>query len=149
MSHGEVQIQDAESLHRALSDAEISHVMVGVVDLDGALRAKQLSVEKVRKGLEGELRFCDVVLGFDSNDEVYENTTITGWHTGFPDVPVRLAPETWRPLPGERRSYLLLADYGGRLEPICPRAVLRRVLERARDLGLRVLAGFEYEFRTY
>jgi glutamine synthetase len=146
MTFSELQTEQAESLRRALDDGVVSHVMVGVVDLDGTLRAKQLSAEKVRRALEGELRFCDVVLGFDSNDAVYENTTITGWHTGFPDVPVRIALETARPLPGDRPSYLLLADYGGRLERVCPRGTLRRVLERARDMGLRVAAAFEYEF---
>ena len=65
---------------------------------------------------------------------------------GFPDMPVRIAPETLRPLVGHRRSYLLLADYGGRLEEICPRRTLRRVLERARKMGFQVSAAFEYEF---
>jgi glutamine synthetase len=139
-------VTDTESVREALSEAGASHVMVGVVDLDGTLRAKQLSIEKIQKALDGELRFCDVVLGFDSNDSVYENTATTGWHTGFPDVPVRIAPETCRPLPGQRRSYLLLADYGGPLEEICPRRTLRRVLERAHELGFHVSAAFEYEF---
>jgi glutamine synthetase len=146
MSYGELQIEYAETVRSALSDGDVSHVMLGVVDLDGTLRAKHVSVEKVREALDGDGRFCDVVLGFDSNDDVYENTRITGWHTGFPDVPVRVAPETWRPLVGHRRSYLLLADYGGRLEGICPRRTLRRVLERARDMGFGVSAAFEYEF---
>jgi glutamine synthetase len=110
------------------------------------LRAKHVSTEKVVRALEGGGRFCDVVLGFDSNDDVYENTEITGWHTGFPDVPVRVAPETLRPLVGHRRSYLLLADYGGHLAQVCPRRTLRRVLERAHEMGFRVSAALEYEF---
>ncbi len=36
--------------------------------------------------------FCDVVLGWDSNDQQYDNITFTGWHTAFPDAPVRLLP---------------------------------------------------------
>jgi glutamine synthetase len=146
MSSRELQIENADAVRRALSDSDVSHVMVGVVDLDGVLRAKHVSVEKVRQGLDTGLRFCDVVLAFDSNDDVYENTRVTGWHTGFPDVPVTVAPETLRPLAGERHSYLLLADFGGRLEPICPRSTLRRVLERAHDMGFQAWAAIEYEF---
>jgi glutamine synthetase len=146
MSYSELQSESADTVRRALSDGDVSHVMLGVVDLDGVLRAKHLSVEKVLRALDGDGRFCDVVLGFDSNDDVYENTAITGWHTGFPDVPVRIAPETLRPLVGNRRSYFLLADYGGHLEQVCPRRTLRRVLKRAEEMGFQVSAAFEYEF---
>jgi glutamine synthetase len=120
--------------------------MVGVVDLDGTLRAKHLAADKVRKALDGDLRFCDVVLAFDSNDTIYDNTSFTGWHTGFPDQPARLAVESLRRLPGERASYLLLADYGEPLDAICPRRTLRRVLARAEAMGLRASAALEYEF---
>jgi glutamine synthetase len=146
MSDGELGTEHADAVRRALSDKDVSHVMLGVVDLDGVLRAKHLSTDKILRALDGEGRFCDVVLGFDSNDEVYENTEITGWHTGFPDVPVRVALETWRPLAGQRRTYLLIADCGGHLEQICPRRTLRRVLDRAREMGFGVSAALEYEF---
>jgi glutamine synthetase len=146
MSYGERHAEYADTIRRALSDGEVSHVMLGVVDLDGVLRAKHLSADKVRKALDGDGGFCDVVLGFDSNDDVYGNTAITGWHTGFTDVPVRVAVETWRPLVGQRRSYLLIADFAGRLEPVCPRRTLARVLDRAGEMGFRVSAALEYEF---
>jgi glutamine synthetase len=136
----------ADAVRRLVDSGEVSHFMVGVVDLDGQLRAKHLAAEKVRKAIDGDLRFCDVVLAFDSTDTIYENTTATGWHTGFPDQPVRLAPESCRRLPGERPSYLLLADYGEPLDVLCPRATLRRVLARAESLGFRVSAALEYEF---
>lgn len=125
--------------------ADVSHVMVGVVDLDGTLRAKHLAAEKVLAVIDSGLGFCDVTLGFDSNDAVYENTSMTGWHTGFPDQPVHLAVESCRPLPGDRPSYLLLADYGDRLASICPRRGLCRVVSRATALGFRVSAALEYE----
>jgi glutamine synthetase len=120
--------------------------MVAVTDLDGTLRSKHLAVEKLSKVLDGGLSFCDVVLGFDSSDVVYENTSVTGWHTGFPDQPVRIALESCRPLPGERPSYLLLADYAEPFGTICPRSTLRRVVERAEELGFRASAALEYEF---
>jgi glutamine synthetase len=139
----------AEDVRKLLDDGNVSHVMVGVADFDGALRAKHLSADKVLRALDGGLRFCDVVLAFDSNDVVYENTSITGWHTGFPDQPVHLALESCRPLPGERPSYLFLADYGEPLDAICPRRTLRRVLDGAQALGFDVSAALEYEFYLF
>jgi glutamine synthetase len=138
---------DAAALRRLITEAGATHVMVGVVDLDGALRAKHLAADKVLAGLERRLSFCDVVLGFDSDDVVYENTSTTGPHTGFPDEPMALAPETARPLPGHRPSYVVLGHYAEPpLADICPRQLLRRVLARAERLGFECVAGFEYEF---
>lgn len=139
-------VTSAEVVRKIAESGAVSHFMVGVVDLDGTLRAKHLSADKVRKALDGDLGFCDVVLAFDSTDTVYENTSVTGWHTGFPDQPVRLALESCRRLPGERLSYLLLADYGAPLDVVCPRSTLRRILTRAETMGFRVSAALEYEF---
>ena len=51
---------------------------------------------------------CDVVLGWDSNDQLYDNVHVTGWHTGYPDAQVRLLPETMRLLPMEDNLPLFL-----------------------------------------
>jgi hypothetical protein len=69
------------------------------------------------------MAFCDVVLGWDSNDQQYDNVTYTGWHTAFPDAPVRLLPETCRALPLEGDMLLFLGEFAGRAEAVCPRAV--------------------------
>ena len=134
-----------EDIAKMIVESGVSHVMVGVVDLNGTLRAKHLAAEKILSGLNGDLRFCDVVLGFDSDDTVFDNTHATGWHTGFRDEPIRLAPESCRRLPGERDSYLLLADYAEPLDAVCPRSLLRRIIEHARTMGFRAAAAFEYE----
>ncbi len=41
------------------------------------------------------------MLGWDCQDQLYDNVKFTGWHTGYPDAPVRILPETCRPLPFE------------------------------------------------
>lgn len=41
---------------------------------------------------------------------------------------------------------LFIAEFSGLAEPICPRAVLHRVIERAKNTGFDVSAAFEYEF---
>jgi glutamine synthetase len=73
----------------------------------------------------------------------------TGWHTGYPDAPVRLIPETARELPLEDDMLFVLGEFAQAAEAICPRGVLRRVLERARGLGFETMAGFEYEFFVF
>jgi glutamine synthetase len=120
--------------------------MVAVTDLDGALCGKHMSVDKFLAAAEGGLAFCNVVLGWDSADEVIENTTRCGWDTGFPDKPTRIDLTTCRELPGERSSFLFLADFDGEEAALSPRSTLRRVLARAVEAGFEARAAFEYEF---
>ena len=120
--------------------------MVGVTDLDGALRVKLLAKRKLRALLAGDLRFCEVVLGFDSNDDVYENASAVGWHTGFADREIRIGENgLWRS-PGDPDAPLVLAEYAPPMDQICPRSLLGRVVDRCADRGFRALAAFEYEF---
>jgi glutamine synthetase len=127
----------------------LSHVKVGVFDNDGVLRGKYLEREKFFAALASGMGFCDVVLGWDSNDQQYDNITFTGWHTAFPDAPIRLLPETCRALPLEGSMLLFLAEFAGNAEAVCPRAALRRVLKRAADMGYGACAAAEYEFFVF
>jgi glutamine synthetase len=90
-----------------------------------------------------------VVLGWDTNDQLYDNVTFTGWHTAYPDAQVRLLPETCRALPLEGDMLLFLGEFSGAAEQVCPRAVLRRVLERAAGLGYSASAAAEFEFFVF
>src|SRR5215467_3871861 len=124
----------------------LTHVKIGVFDNDGILRGKFIDRAKFFAALDKGLGFCDVVLGWDSNDQQYDNVTFTGWHTAFPDAPVRLLPETCRALPLEGDMLLFLGEFAGKAEEVCPRATLRRVLKRAAAMGYGATAAAEYEF---
>jgi glutamine synthetase len=89
-----------------------------------------------------------VVLGWDSNDQLYEGegVTFTGWHTGYPDAPVRVLPDTCRDIPFEPGMLLFLCEFAGDAADICPRNLLQRILARADEMGLDAFAAFEYEF---
>ncbi len=75
-----------------------------------------------------------------------DNATYTGWHTGYPDAPVRILPGSCRDIPWEDGIPLFLGEFTEAAENICPHGILRRVLDKARTMGFEVLAGFEYEF---
>src|ERR1700751_1545196 len=133
-----MQPEEVRSVREARGPGEergLTHVKVGVFDNDRILRGKYIDRAKFLSALEKGLGFCDVVLGWDSNDQQYDNVTFTGWHTAFPDAPVRLLPETCRSLPLEGNMLLFLGEFAGRAEEVCPRATLRRVLRRAAELG--------------
>lgn len=127
----------------------LDYVKVGVFDIDGIMRGKYMSKDKFLSSLEKGFGFCDVVVGWDSHDQLYDNTTITGWHTGYPDAEVRILPDSCRELASEEGMLFFLGEFSGRYEDVCPRGVLRRVLERADKMGFAVKAGFEFEFFVF
>src|ERR687890_1058991 len=126
------QVKTAADARRILQERGLRHVKVGVHDIDGILRGKYLHIDKFSGALDGGMGFCDVVLGWDSNDQLYDNVTYTGWHTAYPDAPVRLLPETGRVLPFENHIPFFLGELAEAAEAICPRGTLRRVLDRAK-----------------
>jgi glutamine synthetase len=137
--------QEAE-LRSFLTSQGIEHVKIGIADGDGILRGKYLSRDKFLAAVAKNLGFCDVILGWDSNDQLFDNTTFTGWHTAYPDAPVRVLPATRREIPFEPKTALFLGEFAGPAESVCPRGTLRRVLERAAGMGYTVNAAAEFEF---
>jgi glutamine synthetase len=135
-----------EAIDKKLSAAGIEYIKVGVFDVDGILRGKYLKRDKFISALRGGFAFCDVVLGWDSNDQLYDKSEFTGWHTAYPDANARLLPETARALPYEENSIMVLAEFTDKAEAICPRGLLRRVLKKADDMGFKAQAACEFEF---
>lgn len=139
-------IETPADLAALIDQRGIDYVKVGVFDVDGVLRGKYMNKGKFVSALEKGFGFCDVVLGWDSYDQLYDSASYTGWHTAYPDASVRLLPETAREIPFEDNTLLVLGEFADRAEAICPRAVLRRVLDRAAGLGYRAEAACEFEF---
>ncbi|MBL4789286.1 MAG: glutamine synthetase [Kordiimonadaceae bacterium] len=127
----------------------LPYIKVGVFDIDGVLRGKYVGHDKAISALENGFGFCDVVLGWDIHDQLYDNAEFTGWHTGYPDVNVRLLSETFRRLPFEDSIPFVLGEFTDRAEAICPRGLLRRVIEKANKMGFRASAGCEFEFFVF
>ena len=140
------EINTAEDAVKVAHERGLSHVNVGLFDVDGLLRAKRISLKKLESVLDKGLMFCDVIYGWDLHDQIYDNVTFTGWHTGFPDCPVVILPETFRELPFEPDGMFFLGQLDGPGAAIDPRAVVGRLLDRLRERGMTAAAGFEYEF---
>jgi len=136
-------IEDARNI---VEERDLHHIKVGIFDIDGLMLGKYMSRKKFFSALDNGFSFCDVVLGWDAKDQLYDNVTFTGWHTGYPDAQVRLIPNTCRDLVFEDNQLLFMGEFSGNAEALCPRALLRRIVEKASSMGLDALAAFEYEF---
>lgn len=120
-----------------------------VCDIDGVCRGKHLSGEKLAAMLEGGGTIASAVFGWDIADELYDNVSFTGFHTGYPDVGLRLDAGTARRVPWDDNRWLVIGEHvaadGAPLGP-CPRQLLKRVLNKAEALGFNAQVGFEYEW---
>lgn len=143
------QVKTADDARKIVRERNLSHVKMGAFDADGILRGKYLGRDKFFGALDSGAGFCDVVLGWDSNDQLYDNVTYTGWHTAYPDAPIRIVPDTCRDLPLENGMLFFLAEFAQKAEAICPRGVLRRVVEKARAMGFEPKSALEYEFFVF
>ncbi len=131
----------------------IPRIKLGVTDVDGVLRGKYISLDKFASIADGTSGFCDCVLGWDVADELYDNATYTGWHTGFPDALYRLDLSTERRLADEGGIPYFIGEFvgadGESLHPICPRSRLRHVIDLAKQMGYGAKMSFEYEFFVF
>ncbi|WP_367606961.1 glutamine synthetase family protein [Legionella sp. W05-934-2] len=140
------QVKTVEDAKLIVEQRQLSHVKVGICDMDGVLRGKYMHKDKFFSAIDKGFSFCDVVLGWDSKDKLYDNVQYTGWHTGYPDAPVQIIADSCRNIAFEEDQLLFLSEFQGEAKAICPRSVLKRVIKKANDMGFEPMAAFEYEF---
>jgi glutamine synthetase len=146
------QLQDQASVLEEIRESGVAKVKVAAADIDGVLRGKYMHRDKFFSAVEGGFGFCDVVFGWDINDQPYDNAYMTGWHLGFPDAPVRIDLATYRRIPWDGGVPFFLGNFvkpDGQPYPLCPRQVLKRVLKRARKMGFQAMVGTEFEFFNF
>lgn len=133
-----------------LQNNDYHKVKLAIVDIDGVLRGKVVSLEKFLSILDGGMGFCAVVFGWDMEDKSYDNVKVTGWHTGYPDFEAYVDHGTLRNIPWENGLPFFLADFsdeeGNGLE-VCPRSLLKRIRKQVETEGF--LPRFAQEFEWF
>jgi len=140
---------DVSEIFQYVKNHPSGRVKIAFTDLDGILRGKYISADKFLSVAETGTSFCDVIFGWDAADAAYDNAKYTGWHTGYPDAAARLDLKSFRKIPWEENIPFLLGDFipsKGEL-PVCPRALLKKVLADAGSAGF--IPVFSQEFEWY
>jgi glutamine synthetase len=127
------QVKSISDAREIVSARSLSHVKIGFVDLDGVLRGKYIAINKFFASLESGVKFCDVVFGWDSNDQLYDSSTFTGWHTAFPDATLRIDPTTCRNVQGEGDMLFFLGEFEGDAAGVSAPPARARHRSRRRD----------------
>ncbi|MBS1682443.1 MAG: glutamine synthetase [Bacteroidetes bacterium] len=127
-------------------------VKIAYTDIDGILRGKYISAEKFLSAVEHNTSFCDVIFGWDCADAAYDNTSYTGWHSGYPDAQARLDLNTFRKIPWENNLPFFLGellDEPGKPLHVCPRQLLKKVLADAERAGFTPMFSQEFEWFNF
>ena len=124
-------------------------VRFAVTDIDGVCRGKHLSGEKVAAMLDGGGPIASALFGRDIADQLYDNVSCTGCHTGYADIGLQIDAASARQLPWDDHRWLILGEHvnaGGTQLGICPRQVLKRVRRKAEAMGYSAQVGMEFEW---
>ena len=142
---------DKKQILDYLSQHNTHHIKFAFADIDGILRGKVIHHKKFESGLQDGYGFCDVVFGWDSKDEGYDNVNVTGWHTGYPDKPCRIDLSTFRTIPWQSNIPFFLADFSGEgNESIpCPRTLLKSIATQCKEMGYHPEFAQEFEWFNF
>jgi len=146
-----VEAADAPAAAGASPQVEDGFVLLGIPDLNGAIRGTALRPGAFEAALREGTVVTDLLLALDPADQPITDYERFGIRSGAGDIIVRPEPETLRELswrPGWRICLATPHWLDGSVCELAPREVLRAALEQMRTLGYEVLAAFEYEVRV-
>jgi glutamine synthetase len=127
-------------------------VKIAIADMDGILRGKYISAEKFLSIAEKGTSFCDVIMGWDATDVLYDKSEVTGWHTGYPDSPASIDLKTFRKIPWENDIPFFLAelnDLKKNPSEVCPRQLLKKITFQAEQMGYTPYMSQEFEWFNF
>lgn len=133
-------------------NSEDKKIKIAFADIDGVLRGKYIHRDKFLNAAENGLGFCDVIFGWDSGDKCYENSKLTGWHTGYPDAKANIDLSTFRRIPWENNIPFFLGDFSK--DPkyeaaVCSRSLLKRVAAQSEAMGFTPVFSQEFEWFNF
>ncbi len=143
---------DKKDIIQKVKDSESQKVKIAIVDIDGILRGKYIHKKKFLESVEENIGICDVVFGWDSGDVSYNNSEITGWHTGYPDARAALDINTFREIPWENDTPFFIADFNEHevyANETCSRSLLKKIAKECDELGYRPMFAQEFEWFNF
>jgi glutamine synthetase len=127
-------------------------VKIAITDIDGILRGKVIHLDKFIAIAKSGFGFCNVVFGWDSSDTCYDNTSYTGWHSGYPDALAKVDFNTYRKVPWDGDIPFFLADFvdgDGKALAVCPRQLLKKIRDEATATGFHPFFSQEFEWFNF
>ncbi|NBB98263.1 MAG: glutamine synthetase [Alphaproteobacteria bacterium] len=139
-----------EELRAAFEAGEIDTVLVAAPDMQGRLMGKRFHAAHFLDSGYAETHCCNYLLATDMEMLTVEGYASTSWAKGYGDYVMKPDLATLRPLPWLPGTALVLCDlldHHTHAEiTVSPRAILKRQVARAHQMGYAAMAATELEF---
>ena len=134
-----------------LKDEQSRFATVAMTDTNGLLRSQMVSVKSLKGMLDNGMPMAPAQLALDPTDEMLHVPGVSDDDGDFHDGMLTLDPSTARKLPWSKAGHdlLVLSHFGDENADICPRAILSKVLNRAKDMGITPFYGMELEYTLF
>lgn len=136
---------DPEAVSRQLAERGIRAVRLLYSDLHGVARGKDIPIGHFPAMCEEGVAFCSAVMGTD-----LRHTPVVGGEGGYTDFAVRPDLDTLRTSPWQPEVAWCVGEAwaidGSDHWPVCPRALLARVVSAYAERGLTPVVAPELEF---
>lgn len=134
-----------------LADPASRFATVAMADTNGLLRGQMVSVGSLRGIAKTGMGMSPVTLALDPTDAMLVIPGVSDGSSDFHDDPLVVDPATVRRLPWSKPGHdlLVLSNYSGPTAQMCPRSILKRVLERVDAAGFRPRYGMELEYTLF
>lgn len=144
---------ELSQVERLIAERGIEVVKTGGADMDGVFRGKRVLAAQFLDGCRGHgFPQCDVIFGWDIQEQIIDGLALGSPATGFADIVMRPDLSTFRVVPWEPSAAAVICDYEderGAPLAVSPRQLLRRVVDRAAGLGYRAYMAVELEQRIF
>ncbi|WP_323035463.1 glutamine synthetase family protein [Pararhodobacter sp.] len=142
-----------EALTKATTAGEIDTVIVAAIDMQGRLMGKRFHAANFIEHGWRETHCCNYLLTTDMEMNTVPGYASASWEKGYGDYIMRPDLNTLRRIPWAEGAALVLCDlldpHTQQEVPQSPRAILKRQIARARDMGFEPMLATELEFYVF
>ncbi|RJL05843.1 glutamine synthetase family protein [Paracoccus siganidrum] len=142
-----------QSLQAACDAGEIDTVLVVAPDMQGRLIGKRFHAAFFLDGGYRETHCCNYLLALDMEMATVPGYRSAGWAQGYGDYVMKPDLATLRRLPWLPGTAMVMCDlmdhHTHREIAVSPRAILKRQVARAREMGFQPMMATELEFYLF
>lgn len=142
-----------ETLKTAFDAGDIDTVLVVFPDMQGRLMGKRFHAGFFLDGGHKETHCCNYLLALDMEMNTVPGYRSAGWEQGYGDYVMRPDLTTLRRLPWLPGTAMVICDlldhHTHEEVAVSPRAILKRQIARARDMGFDAMMATELEFYLF
>ena len=139
-----------DELKTLVDEGKIDTVLTCIVDMQGRLMGKRFHANAFLEFGVDETHCCNYLLATDLEMATPDGYASTSWSSGYGDYIMKPDVSTLRPVPWLEGTAMILCDiidhHSHKPVSHAPREILKKQVDRARDMGFDAIMATELEF---